>query len=240
MKWVSRVYNWLNCIHAAAFPTICHLCGRESEADVPLCLGCLADLPTNEYGCRRCGIPLSVEKGVCGRCRQSLSPVEQSVIPMRYAPPLDFLLQQMKFHRRLELTALLAGFIAEEVARREGPLPQLLLPVPMHRRRLRQRGYNQAVELARHLSRQFGIPFERYGGRRVRHTVAQTALHGRERRRNLRGVFAVSGPLPRHVAIVDDVVTTGSTVQEYARTLHRAGAEVIEVWACARAGESRR
>ena len=152
-----------------------------------------------------------------------------------YAPPQDYLLQQLKFHRKLELVPLMADFLVESIRQRDGELPQLLLPVPMHRRRLRQRGYNQALELARELSRRLDIPVDWRRCRRQRHTVAQTSLQGRERRTNLRGAFVVSGALPSHVAIVDDVVTTGATVQEFARTLHRAGVDIVEVWACARA-----
>lgn len=162
--------------------------------------------------------------------------MQRSYVPLHYAPPVDYLLQQMKFHQKLDLVPLLAGFIVDEVTQREGDMPELIVPVPMHRVRLRQRGYNQALELARELSKRLGIPLDWRSCRRQRHTVAQTSLQGKERRKNLRGAFALQGKLPSHVAIVDDVVTTGATVQEFALTLRRAGVETVEVWACARAG----
>lgn len=117
-------------------------------------------------------------------------------------------------------------------------MPHYLLPVPLHPERLRERGYNQALELARPLSRILGIPIAHRLCTRRRATLAQTSLDGGERRRNLRGAFLPSlGEMPRHVAIIDDVVTTGTTVEELARTLRLAGVEVVEVWACARAGK---
>ena len=125
--------------------------------------------------------------------------------------------------------------LAAALAPRVEPLPARLVPVPLHRNRLRRRGYNQAVELARPLGRALGLPVAPRLCRRQRPTPAQAELTGSDRRRNVRGAFAVAAPVPRHVAIVDDVVTTGSTVGELARVLRRAGAERVEVWAVARA-----
>jgi ComF family protein len=165
--------------------------------------------------------------------------MQRSYAPLRYAPPVDYLLQQMKFHQKLELVPLMAELIAGSVSRREGELPQVLLPVPLHHTRLRERGYNQALELAREISGRLGIPVDWQTCRRQRNTLAQTSLQGKERRSNLKGAFESLGGLPSHVAIIDDVVTTGATVQEFAKTLRKAGVETVEVWACARAGAMR-
>jgi predicted amidophosphoribosyltransferase len=108
----------------------------------------------------------------------------------------------------------------------------------MHRTRLRQRGYNQALEVAREVSKALRVPVDYKCCRRTRNTVPQTSLQGKLRQKNLRGAFDVRGELPGHVAIVDDVVTTGATVRELARVMRWAGVERIEVWACARAGKS--
>jgi len=150
---------------------------------------------------------------------------------------MDHLLLQLKFHQKLHLATLLGGLLADGVEGREAPLPECLLPVPLHSRRLSERGYNQAQELARVLSSRLNIPLEISLCTRQRETTPQTALDGKERRRNLRGAFTVrKGALPRHIAIIDDVVTTGTTVSELARTLRRYGVERVEVWACARVG----
>jgi ComF family protein len=143
----------------------------------------------------------------------------------------------LKFHRRLEAAPLLGALLAGAVMRSGEPLPELIVPVPMSHARLRQRGYNQALELARPVSRQLGIPLDWQSCRRARHTPAQTSLKARERRKNMRGAFVVQRGLPSHVAILDDVITTGATATELALALKRSGVARVEVWACARAGE---
>jgi ComF family protein len=234
----AKVYNWLKFVRYSLYPPRCVLCGRQGDAGMDLCRGCRDELPYNIRACRRCGAPLETSGAVCGPCNRHPPPFSLSCIPFRYEAPLDYLLQQLKFHQKLYLAPLLGGLMAEAIQGRSAPLPQCLLPVPLHTERLRERGYNQALELARPLSRLLDIPIEHRLCQRQRATSAQTSLQGTERRRNLRGAFvAVKGEMPRHVAIIDDVVTTGTTVEELARTLRRAGVETIEVWACARAGK---
>jgi len=150
---------------------------------------------------------------------------------------MDHLLQQLKFHQKLHMATLLGGLMVEALAGRQRAMPECLVPVPLHPARLRERGYNQALELARVMSPCLGIAVDATLCRRGRTTTPQTALDGKERRRNLRGAFEVrSLRTPRTVAIIDDVVTTGTTVSELSRAMRRAGVEVVEVWACARAG----
>ena len=118
-------------------------------------------------------------------------------------------------------------------------MPELLLPVPLHPKRLRERGFNQALEIARPLGRRFQIPVEARACRRIRATRPQSELALAERRGNLRGAFAVRGALTaRHLAIVDDVVTTGATVSALARVLLRQGVQRVDVWAVARRGQT--
>ncbi|MFO7593483.1 MAG: ComF family protein [Pseudomonadota bacterium] len=236
MSATRKVYEWLKTAQHYLYPPLCTLCGRPGCRPYDLCSGCLGDLPRNDSCCRCCGIPLEAEGLICGPCSRKPPPFERSIIPFRYAPPLDHLLQQLKFHRRLHLAPLLGELLAEAVQREGGERPALLLPVPMSRSRIRERGYNQALELAGTLSRSLSIPLDWRQCQRVRNTPAQTSLTRSERRSNLRGAFAVKGRLPHHVAIVDDVVTTGTTVTEFARTLRRAGVGRVEVWACARSG----
>ena len=114
-------------------------------------------------------------------------------------------------------------------------MPELIIPVPLHKSRLKERGFNQALELARPLGQRFGIPVDIQAIRRTRATAPQSGLDKKERRRNIRGAFELKGkPLARHIAIIDDVVTTGNTVNELARILRRGGATRVEVWAIAR------
>lgn len=236
MRTLTKVYNRLKSVQLLLYPRLCALCGKRATGNYDLCPGCLSELPFNRTGCRCCALPLPKQGLLCGPCSDRAPPYERAIIPFRYAPPLDYLLQQLKFNRRLHLAPLLAELMAEAVLAREDELPQLLIPVPLSAARMRERGYNQALELARVLTRRLSVPLDWRCCRRVRHTTAQTSLSRRERRGNLRGAFAISGDLPAHVAIIDDVVTTGETVNELARTLRRAGVKRIEVWACARAG----
>ncbi len=117
------------------------------------------------------------------------------------------------------------------------PLPAALLCVPLHESRLRERGYNQALELAKPLARALHLPLHPHALRRIRSTQAQSGLDARARRRNLRGAFEIdpAQTLPTHVALLDDVMTTGSTLRECARVLRKAGVQRVDVWALARA-----
>jgi ComF family protein len=129
------------------------------------------------------------------------------------------------------MAELLLAYIEQEM---DEP-PQLLIPVPLHPGRLRERGYNQALELARPLSRRLAIPLDYLSCRRTRPTQAQSELPMKERRKNVRGAFQVKGEIPaRHVALIDDVVTTGSTVTELTRLLKRHGVRRVQVWTLAR------
>lgn len=231
------VYDWLKFIHSAIYPPHCVLCGAPGTGGRDLCAGCLDALPRNHTACLRCGVPLSQGETLCGSCAKKPPPLEASHIPFRYSSPLDHLLLQLKFHQKLYLAPLLGGLLADALVKRREPMPDCLVPVPLHTERLRERGYNQALELARVVSNRLGVPVDATLCLRKRATAPQTALDGRERRRNLRGAFWVrEGTTPQHIAIIDDVVTTGTTVNELARTLRRSGAQRVEVWACARAG----
>lgn len=137
-------------------------------------------------------------------------------------------------HGDLSSALLLARLMARELADAEHP--QALVPVPLHRDRLRRRGYDQALELARPLAQALGLPLRDDLLRRMRATAPQSRLAAPQRRRNLRGAFAVrtEGNLPTHVALVDDVMTTGATVEAAAAALRRAGVARVDVWVCAR------
>jgi ComF family protein len=144
----------------------------------------------------------------------------------------------IKFRARMNLIRLLGNLLADALLSADGAVPaeqpQAILPVPLHPARLRQRGYNQALELARVVGRRLSIPVDASSCQRTRATRAQSELEERQRLQNIRGAFATTGRLPRHLAILDDVVTTGATVSELARALHRGGCERVDVWTLAR------
>jgi len=230
------VYDWLTIVQGRLLPATCLLCGAPGEADLDLCPGCRAALPAIGPACRCCGAALEAQGPLCGACLRRPPPFEATLAPYRYASPVDHLIWQLKFRGRLAPARTLGRLLADAGRDREGPLPECLVPVPLHRRRLGERGYNQALELARPVARELGVPLAPRLARRTHATPPQAERSGRERRRNVRGAFTVpQPPAARHVAIVDDVVTSGATVAELARALRRAGVERVEVWAVARA-----
>lgn len=232
------VYNWGNRLLDILFSPTCRLCGDGIAAGTALCAGCDRDLPRLTQGCSRCARPLPAHAsaGLCGRCQRQAPPFDRTTALCHYHPPVDYLLKRLKFAGDLGLAPLLAGLLADVLHPRSDPLPALLIPVPLHPKRQRERGFNQAMELARPLGRRLGIPLGHALCRRTRHTEAQSLLGTSARRLNMRNAFAVSdSPLADRVAVVDDVMTTGSTVGELARSLKRAGVREVEVWVIARA-----
>jgi len=215
----------------------CALC-RAPAGNYALCRGCLQDLPYNQPACSRCAIGLP-QPGVCGACLQRPRPFTAAVAPLVWQPPVDYLLHLFKYQSHLELAPLLGGLLAEHLQQQHHALPELLLPTPLHPRRLRSRGFNQALELTRVVATRLDLPIDLQTLQRSRPTISQTGLSPRERRRNIRGAFRVDAAAMdnirgRHLAIIDDVLTTGSTAAEMSRTLLRAGAKRVDIWAIAR------
>ena len=242
MDWKRKVDSVLDGLIAAVLPLRCLLCGAGGAQGRDLCAGCRADLPVNSCCCARCALPLEHPAERCGICLKREPPFASAWAPFRYGHPLDLLESRFKFHRDLAAGRLLSQLMIEAAGAQEpGFLPEGLLCVPLHLERLRERGYNQALELAKPLAKALNIPLNTDALIRVRSTSAQTGLDAKARRRNLHDAFAVldNAKLPAHVAILDDVMTTGTTLRECARVLLRAGAKRVDVWALARAPAKR-
>ena len=227
------VYHWLNRLQRQLWPSPCTICLGSDPTGRGLCPDCLADLPRPDPCCPRCALPLTVPDQVCGHCQRRPPRFDAAVALFRYAPPVDTLIHGLKFGQALHFAPLFAELLAARLTGR--PLPDCILPVPLHPRRQRERGFNQAVEIARPLARQLGCRLDLGSCVRRRATPPQTGLSAAARRRNLRGAFALARPAAgRSVAILDDVMTTGGTLDAIAGVLRRGGAEHIEVWVCAR------
>jgi len=215
------------------FALRCMACGEPGQEGRDLCGACHADLPWQGPACLRCALPIPLA-GTCGHCLQSSPPLGELHAVFDYAFPLDRLLPRLKFHRDFAAGRVLAQCMADRLAAL--PRPGAMVPIPLHRARLRHRGYDQALELARPLARALGIPLvDRALGRR-KTTRAQSRLDADARQRNLRDAFHVDAgiPLPPHVVLVDDVMTTGATLHAAAGVLHRAGVARVDAWVCAR------
>jgi ComF family protein len=239
----AQVDGWLARVGRAVCPPRCLVCREPGAAGQDLCAACTIALFWNRHACTRCALPLAGEKSspseqavpVCGACLRRPPPLHAVHAAFVYAFPVDRLLPRFKFHRDLAAGRLLVQRMAEAFA--PLPRPDALLPVPLHRGRLRARGYDQALELARPLGRRLDLPVLEDALVRQRATVQQSRLDARQRQRNLRGAFALShaNALPAHVALVDDVMTTGATLHAAAAALRRAGVLRVDAWVAARA-----
>jgi ComF family protein len=201
----------------------CLLCGAESGPEL-LCAACAAELPALAESCPRCALP-SPAAAVCGSCLNRPPRFDATLALWRYEFPCDGLVQALKYRARLAL----AGFFARSFASRPMPEVDLIVPMPLHPKRLAERGFNQALEIARGIARHLGKPIEPRGVLRVKDTLPQTKLPYEERAKNVRGAFLCKLDLSgASVAVLDDVMTTGATLNELARALKRAGATRVE------------
>lgn len=226
-QWVDNIRSWR-----------CLLCqGRGGMHS--LCPACLADLPWLATACAGCGLPLSGERdqpgdAFCDDCRLAPPPWQRLHVLFRYEFPVDRLIAALKYHERLLLADSFGGLLADRAD--PAALPDLLLPVPVHAHRLRQRGHNQAALLARVCARRLGTACDPHSLRRVQDTAMQKLLDRDARRANLASAFAWRGPglAGRRVAVIDDVMTTGATLATLTDILLAAGAASVEGWLIAR------
>lgn len=229
--------GWLARLADALYPPRCALCAAPGQPGLDLCPACEAGLPRNTASCTRCALPLpgAPPGTLCGRCQRRPPRFHGSCAPLLYQAPVDGLVLGLKFGRQLPQARLLGELLARQLARQAGPLPGRVLPVPLHPHRLRERGFNQALEIARVPARRFGLVLDAHSLVRVRDTATQSALPARQRHANVRHAFAVTRPVAGlHLALVDDVMTTGQTVNAAAHALRQAGAARVEVWCAAR------
>lgn len=212
----------------------CLVCsGPCDSAKASICEGCLSDLPTLENQCQRCALPLqSAEIHICGSCMNHPPAFDSAWAAFRYAPPLPKLVQQWKYNGQLSLNSLLIEQMSQRVSTQ--PLPDVIVPVPLHRSRLRQRGFNQAMILAHGIAARFDLPLIEI--ERPRKTPKQATLSAKQRKRNLQGAFSSARDFSgMHVAVIDDVMTTGATVTEITKLLRKQGARRVDIWLAARA-----
>lgn len=216
-------------------PSACLLCSGPANPGT-ICDGCRNSLPWNRVACPVCALPLAAAAAhVCGSCAAEAPHFDSALSAFRYETPIKQAIAGLKYHAQFRQSRWLGAELAALVAARPQLFPELLIPVPLHAKRLRERGYNQALELARGISRVLAIDIDWQTATRVRETADQIGKRAVERRREVRGAFAVDARIAgRHIALIDDVMTTGSTVNELARACREAGAARIEVWTAAR------
>ncbi len=234
MRPLSAVFqacaDWL-------YPTICRVCGLSGRSGLECCAACEAELPRLAARCKRCGLETASEVERCGRCLSRLPAFDAAWPGFAYTGPIEGLIQRFKFQRDLAAGRLLASLLARRLAEQGAPRPDLLVPVPLHPWRRLSRGFNQAEWLCRDLSTQLDdLPWQSVLRRR-RATASQSSLPAARRRGNVRAAFELARlpPGTAYVALVDDVMTTGATLNECARILKRAGVRRVDAWVVARA-----
>src|SRR5688572_1466078 len=203
---------------ATLFPPRCCLCGfAGASLDLDLCAHCDADLPWD-------------------------MPLPKAMVALRFDHPVDEMIRRLKYRGEIANARVFGVLLARTALERRHDLPRLLVPVPLHPARFRERGFNQAAAIARYAGRMLEIPVASHAVRRLRDTPSQTALGISERHRNVRGAFGVRSAAAQlrlleasHVAVVDDVMTTGSTLAELREVLLAAGVRRVDRWAVARA-----
>jgi ComF family protein len=218
-------------------PSQCEVC-RDWNTQA-LCSACVTRFTAVQARCARCGLRLGVATANCGNCLREPPAFERTICVADYNFPWDVLVTAMKFQGRPELAATLAPLLAAAVRANGSTAVQRVLPIPMSADRLAERGYNQAWELARRVAAELRLPAHSHWLQRPVSTAHQIELSREARHRNLRAAFMFD-PLQRaqiagqHLALVDDVMTTGATAQEAAAVLRRAGAASVEIWVLAR------
>lgn len=217
-------------------PQACLLCGARVAGRM-LCAGCAEDMPhLPRKRCPQCALPTH-DGALCGHCLKHPPAFQQTVAVFAYAFPLDALVRHCKYGGDLAVADWFADSLALEFsqARANRPPPDLILPMPLHDMRLSERGFNQAGEIARRLAPVLGIPWFAEGCRRIRNTPPQAGLDLKARRRNLRGAFQCDLDLTgKRVALLDDVMTSGASLDELAMTARKAGATEVSAWVVAR------
>jgi len=239
-KFGGAILNYCSTLKQYALPAVCLACSARA-AHANLCEGCRRDLPyLPDAQCPRCAVPSRAGE-ICGACLANGPHFDRIVAPCAYAFPLDRLIQSFKYSGNLAVAPLLTDLLMSCIPRR--PLPDLIIPMPLSNERLRERGFNQSLELARLIAARTGVAVQPQACARVRHSVPQTELKWTERAANIRNAFVCVADVEGcSVAVVDDVLTSGATMNEMARVLKGRGASHVSGWIAARtlSGESMR
>lgn len=222
------------------FPAHCLLCNAPCTNSHGFCNPCFGVLPHNHARCKRCGLslPFSDEQINCGECIANPPPFDRAIALFDYEQPISSLIWRLKFSGHLSVARIFSAcwinYLTEY--QQENTLPELIIPVPLYHSRLKHRGFNQALEIAKPIGKHFHIPIDTRTCIRIKNTQAQSSLPANKRKNNVNNAFGLSYPLTaKHVAIIDDVMTTGNTVSEISYLLKKSGVLKIDVWCCARA-----
>lgn len=216
-------------------PSLCVLCHHYHHQSLAVCEACVGLFAQIGPACRYCALPLPDDKFlVCGVCALEKPIVDTTITAYLFEEPLRILLHEFKYQEALYLGGFLAKLMLDALPNRTIET-QCLVPVPLHPTRMRQRGFNHAAELAKCLAKKLKIPCELNLCKKIIHTAPQASLNKKQRKRNLSGVFLSKVTNYRHITLIDDLLTTGSTANELARAFKQQGVARVDLWCCARA-----
>jgi ComF family protein len=221
---------------------------KSNNKSAIICDDCHQRLPHSKNTCFSCGLPLADRSShkdesasalliPCGECLKNSPPYDKTLSAFHYETPVNDMITQLKYSAQFQCLPLLCEYLSEKIIQhyQNINLPELILPVPLHPKKRQLRGYNQSQLIASKLSKQLNIKLNHQGILRIKKTNAQSGLDSVERKRNMKNAFQINTELPKHIAIVDDVVTTGTTVSELSKQARQHGATQIDIWCLARA-----
>ncbi len=235
LNYFKTLYQWF-------FPFTCLLCNFPSQRYADLCQLCINELPSLPQTCSRCANVFTLIQPdhslVCGECLKNPPPFDNTFALFSYTHPITKLIMELKFQQKLVNAKVLGELLADAIQHtwyKTREIPDLVLPVPLHRHRLKERGFNQVIEISRPIVKKLKLTMDIKSCQRIKNTLAQAKLSGNARRTNLQNAFSISRDFSHcHIAVIDDVITTGHTMTEFCLALKKAGASKIDVWCCAK------
>jgi len=216
-------------------PAICALCNQYHHGKLAVCTECQKHLSPIKHACIHCALPLLDNIFlICGHCIKKKPHVDFVIAANKFEEPLRTLLHEFKYNEGLYLSSFFTSLILNAIPT-EAKTTECLIPVPLHNKRLRQRGFNQTALLAKELGRALKLPYNLTYCSKIINTAPQASLNADGRKANLKNSFHVKSNKYKHITLIDDLLTTGSTVNELAKTLKQQGVSRVDVWCCARA-----
>lgn len=232
------VNNWCDIIQYSLLPPTCILCGNKGMRHMDMCQACLnAQIKTGShcYCCAKQFSSDSLNIHLCGDCQKNHPAFDKTYAPFIHQGAVRYLINQCKFRGKYKNSRLLGLLLANHLSI-HAKRPELIIPVPLHSKRYQQRGFNQSLEIGKIISRQLSIPIDNTCCLRIKNTAHQVSLTAKQRHKNIKNAFQViNPPKAKHIALLDDVMTTGATTNELSKILKSTGVKQVDVWVCARA-----
>jgi ComF family protein len=215
------------------FPQSCMLCADSDGGDFAICPACLEDMPWHHPStCPQCALP-AYDDQLCGNCLQSPPAFDRTRALFRYDYPLDAMLQSYKYQQALHIAKTFSRMMHDRFSNSNHY--NRIIPMPLHPKRLAERGFNQSLEIAKLLTKSLHIPLDTTSCSRIKYTPPQASLPLKTRIKNMRGAFHCEQDLSgQRIILLDDVMTTGASLHELATTVKSAGASHVECWVVAR------